>query len=80
MIKKNGCCSGGINKTGCSETPEEKAERLDVPLIPEREPSCPNNDSNPTVGVCGKCGMELKKVMGYVCPCHDCPCQEKISC
>lgn len=56
-----------------NETPEQKAKRLGVPLIPERkEPNWPI-DIDPTISVCGKCGLELKRVMQYVCPQSDCP-------
>ena len=49
-----------------SETPEEKAERLGVMLIPKREPQpiAPNG----IIAVCGECGLEIYQIMGYVCP------------
>lgn len=53
------------------ETPSEKAKRLGVPLL---EPKKPYPGPNQTVAVCGKCGLELKHVMGYCCPNADCPC------
>ena len=54
------------------ETHEEKARRLGVPLIPKRTtPSLPG--PNPVQAVCGECGIELHRVMGYVCPKMNCP-------
>lgn len=59
---------------------EKKAKDLNVPIIPplEQTPSAPTY--NPTVAICGACGIELKQVMGYVCPRNDCPCFTKITC
>ncbi len=57
------------------ETPREKADRLGVPLI-ESFPSIPRPGSppyDPVVSVCGKCGLELRQVMGYVCSKPGCP-------
>lgn len=66
-----------LKQTG--ETPEEKAKRLGVNLIPKRvdipadeKPVHPG--ANPTVAVCGECGIELKKVMMYCCNRQNCPC------
>jgi hypothetical protein len=59
-----------------TETPEEKARRLGVPLIPkvtrvfQIAPISPNQ----VVSVCGECGLEMRQVMGYVCSRGaDCP-------
>lgn len=60
-----------IVKTWQPETPSEKAKRIGVPLI---EPIKPYPGPNQTIAVCGKCGLELKQVMGYCCPNADCPC------
>lgn len=30
-------------------------------------------DPNPTVAICGQCGLHLKQVMGYVCNHPRCP-------
>ncbi len=56
------------------ETPEEKAKRLGVRLIPMHPKTSPLTPFNPVFAVCGKCGLELTMVMGYVCPHGDCPC------
>lgn len=58
-----------------NETPEQKAKRLGVRLIPKREVIAPTApyDPNPTVAVCGQCGLEVKNVMGYYCPRQNCP-------
>jgi hypothetical protein len=53
-----------------SETPEEKAKRLGVPLIPKRPPVNPWD----VTGVCGECGLELRRTMGFVCSKGNCPC------
>lgn len=54
-----------------SETLEEKAKRIGVPII---YPTKPYPGPNETIAICGKCGLELKQVMGYCCPNIDCPC------
>lgn len=56
-----------------SETPEEKAKRLGVPLIPA--PTLPKapSEPNPVRAVCGLCGLELRQTMGYSCPQSNCP-------
>lgn len=57
-----------------AETPEEKAKRLGVPLIPIwHKPFTLPIDGNRTVSVCGECGLEIKQVMGYCCPNVNCP-------
>lgn len=53
------------------ETPEEKAARLGVPLIPKLK--FPRADSNPTISVCGECGIEIKKAMMFACGNPNCP-------
>lgn len=56
------------------ETPEEKARRIGVPLIPKsNKPFVIPLDNNRTVSVCGECGLEIKQVMGYCCPKGNCP-------
>ncbi len=55
---------------------EEEAKRRGIPVIPKLPDDIydPNRyDPNRTVAVCGQCGMELKGVMGYVCPQPRCP-------
>lgn len=56
-----------------SKTPKEIAEELGVPLIQPNPPITPQIDPNPTVAVCGTCGLCLKRVMGYVCTHNNCP-------
>ena len=57
------------------ETPAEKAKRIGVPLIPAKQrPFRDPFPHNGTVSVCGECGMEMKRVMGFVCPRSNCPC------
>ena len=56
-------------------TPEE-AKRKGIPVIPklpEPNPFEQLNPHNPVVAVCGECGLELCKVMGYVCFNPRCP-------
>lgn len=55
-----------------NESPEEKARRLGVPLIPKL-PELPPHQPNPVVAVCGECGIELHQIMGYVCNRPRCP-------
>ena len=54
------------------ETPEEKARRKGVPLIPKRAPVKPMR-SDSTIAICGECGLEIKMVMGYCCSRANCP-------
>lgn len=51
---------------------QDRADELGVPIIPPNTPHGPGPD--PTVAICGECGLELKRVMGYVCTNHNCPC------
>lgn len=57
-----------------NETPEEKARRIGVPLIPKRKalPVLPGL-GEPTVAVCGECGIEIRQVMHYACMRSNCP-------
>lgn len=61
-------------------TPEEKAKELDVPLIPKLPDSVANRpmDTNPVVAVCGQCGLEIRRIMGYSCSNSNCPIQPRI--
>lgn len=52
---------------------EQKAKDLGVPIIPKIEPQ-PLQGPNPTVAICGECGIELKQIMGYCCQHANCPC------
>lgn len=63
---------------GNYEPPEEKAKRLGVRLIPplKKEENIPIN-INPTVAICGECGVEWKKIMHYSCNRNNCPMQTK---
>ena len=55
-------------------TPEEKAKKLGVPLLPKIEPWIkPTNNPNPIIYVCGECGLEVYKIMYYSCPNNNCP-------
>lgn len=48
----------------------KRAEQLGIPLI-EPLPSAPG--PHDPVAICGQCGLELKRVMGYVCSHSRCP-------
>jgi hypothetical protein len=37
-------------------------------------PYIPSDPYTPTFTKCSKCGLNLEKVMGYVCPNNPCPC------
>lgn len=62
VCKEEGCCRGSGERG--------------VPVIPPLDKK-PDIGPNPTVAVCGVCGIELKQVMGYVCGRDDCPCFSK---
>lgn len=61
------------------ETPEQKALRLGVPCLGgsnpllEKAPPLPDLNLYQTVAICGKCGLELQPIMGYVCSKDRCP-------
>lgn len=55
-----------------TETIVQRAARLGVPVIPAKK-SLPVVDANPTIGVCGACGIEIKKIMHIACRRTDCP-------
>lgn len=50
-----------------------------VPVIPPRPPE-PPYDPDPTVAVCGQCGIELKRVMCFSCQDPRCPCFTRVMC
>lgn len=54
------------------ETPEEKAQRKGVPLIPKRLP-VKSMRSDSVVAICGECGLEITMSMGYCCSRSNCP-------
>lgn len=56
-----------------AETPEEKARRIGVPVVPRRPPRPPVNP-DPILAVCGECGVEIRRVMMYSCQNGNCPC------
>jgi hypothetical protein len=58
-------------------TPEEAKER-GIPVIPKLPPQQPY-DPNPTVAVCGECGLEIKRIMGYCCQNERCPVQPRVT-
>lgn len=61
-------------ETSSSETPEEIAKRIGVPLIPKIDPKPGRYPGiNDVVGVCGQCGLQIHSVMGYVCNHTNCP-------
>ena len=62
-----------------AEDYRRRAEELGVPVIPPIKPNPINDpdkpwDPNPTVSICGECGLEIKRVMGYACGNTNCPC------
>lgn len=61
-----------IGLAGKDETPEQKANRLGVPLIPKKTP-IPIRESNPVISVCGECGHEIRALEHYSCPQGNCP-------
>jgi hypothetical protein len=56
-----------------------RAEYLGVPVIPAI-PTPKDKGPNPVVAICGECGLELHRVMGYVCSRENCPCFPRITC
>ncbi len=51
--------------------------KKEVPIIPPLSPYEPDLDPNPVTAICGKCGLELHRVMHYSCPDPHCPCFRK---
>lgn len=56
-----------------AETPEQKAKRLGVPLIPKCPTTPPPGNPHGVVSVCGECGLEIYRTMGYSCQRNNCP-------
>jgi hypothetical protein len=57
-----------------NESPEEKARRFGVPLIPKKWPIAQQVfNPNPVVSVCGECDLEIRVVMGFYCGRSGCP-------
>lgn len=61
------------------ENLDEKAKRIGVPVIPASPPGSKFPEANPTVAICGACGMEMKQIMMMSCQRKDCPCFRKIT-
>lgn len=71
-----GCeCDARLVEVGlhpaAGETPEERARRIGVPLVPRRPPEHPDHA---VLAVCGVCGIDLRRVMMRCCQEEDCPC------
>lgn len=53
---------------------QKRSRELGVPVIPKKDPLVPPTDpEQQVVAICGKCGLELKRVMLYSCNQTDCP-------
>ena len=50
----------------------ERARKIGVPVLPPRPTDRPAEE-NPVVGVCGVCGIEVRKVMWMACTKAGCP-------
>jgi hypothetical protein len=62
-----------VKNHNSKETPEQKADRIGVPLLPRRPP-IPITGYNPTIAICGECGHEVKSGPDYFsCPLQNCP-------
>lgn len=62
-----------INQANNNETPQEKARRIGVPVIPKLPENQPNYDPNPIVAICGECNREVRQLEGYYCGNPRCP-------
>ena len=49
---------------------KKEAERLGIPLV---EPIRSAPGPHEPVAICGQCGLQIMRVMGYVCPHARCP-------
>lgn len=47
--------------------------RKNIPIIPKLPDDHPRPHPDEPWAICGECGMELRGVMGYVCPNSRCP-------
>ncbi len=49
---------------------------MQLPVIQDKSKPWvpPQNEPNPVVGKCDKCGLELRAIMMYSCNRQDCPC------
>ncbi len=59
--------------TATSKQYQEQADKLGVPLILPIDPLPKPHETNPTVAICGACGLHLKQVMCYLCSNANCP-------
>ena len=55
-----------------NESPEDKAKRIGVLLIPSR-PQQRKENLQGVIAICGECGLEIYRSMGYCCPKQNCP-------
>lgn len=54
-------------------------DKDDVPIIPPLPPGPNPVEPNPVVAKCGECGLEIRRVMNFVCPNERCPIQPKVT-
>lgn len=51
-----------------------------LPIIQPIQPTFEKIAPDGAVAICGKCGLRIGKVMGYVCGAQDCPVFLKATC
>lgn len=51
----------------------KRAKELDVPVIEPLPPPPPPRNPQGVIAICGQCGLEITRVMGYVCHNQRCP-------
>lgn len=68
------------NSFNNNETPQEKAKRIGVPIIPskKKKKDKPKDPHKKTIAVCGECGREVKEIDFYSCNKDNCPVQNQI--
>ena len=55
---------------------DDEAKRLGVPVIPPLDPDPPPmrpEGPNPTIAICGECGLHVHQVMMFSCANSRCP-------
>lgn len=57
------------------EHPPDWPRERKVPIIPPLPPR--DSSPNPTVAICGECGLHIKRIMHYACLKANCPVFER---
>lgn len=68
------------HECNCDRCRINKDSGRKIPVIPPLPERTEPYDPNPTVAICGECGLHIKRVMGYACMQSRCPIQPRSIC